>query len=110
MAYATLRLSPGLTDGYFSVRETRELNGNGRIITEIKLVGPSEYRQQRLNCTPVVRLPIRADSAKKRDDRRDRISYHSAIQRDLLVWHQMRAGERPAGTPTRHFCGRRSSP
>ena len=46
---AMLRLSPGLTDGYFSVREARELNGNGRIITEVKLVGPTPYREFRLN-------------------------------------------------------------
>jgi len=48
---AMLRLSPGLTDGYFSVREARELNGNGRIITEVKLVGPTDYREFRLNFT-----------------------------------------------------------
>lgn len=40
---ALLRLSPGLTDGYFSVREARELVGNGRILNEVKLVGPSPY-------------------------------------------------------------------
>ena len=48
---AMLRLSPGLTDGYFSVREARELNGNGRIMTEVKLVGPSDYRKFELNFT-----------------------------------------------------------
>jgi hypothetical protein len=32
-----------------------------------------------------VRLPVRADSAKQRDDRRDGIGYHSVIQLDLLT-------------------------
>lgn len=36
---AYLRLSPSLTDGYFAVREARDLNGNGTIIKELKLVG-----------------------------------------------------------------------
>lgn len=48
---AMLRLSPGLTDGYFSVREARELNGNGRIITEVKLIGPTDYRKVELSFT-----------------------------------------------------------
>jgi hypothetical protein len=39
-ASAWLRLSGSLTDGYFSVRGAAELNGNGPILTEIKLVGP----------------------------------------------------------------------
>lgn len=34
---AWLRVSPELTDGYMSVREARELNGNGAIIQEVKL-------------------------------------------------------------------------
>jgi hypothetical protein len=37
---AWLRLSPSVTDGYFSVREARERNGEGQIITQRKLVGP----------------------------------------------------------------------
>jgi len=35
-----VRLSESLTDGYFSVRGAAQLNGNGRILKEIKLVGP----------------------------------------------------------------------
>lgn len=38
---AWLRFSGSLTDGYFSVREARQLNGDGRILTERRLVGPS---------------------------------------------------------------------
>jgi hypothetical protein len=49
--YATIRQSPGLTDGYFSVREARELNGNGRILTEQKLGGPCDYFPKSLNFT-----------------------------------------------------------
>lgn len=37
---AWLRLSDTLTDGYFSVRGAPQLNGDGPIITEQKLVGP----------------------------------------------------------------------
>jgi hypothetical protein len=37
---AWLRLSASLTDGYFSVRGAAELNGNGPILKERKLVGP----------------------------------------------------------------------
>lgn len=38
---AWLRFSDSLTDGYFSVRAAPELNGDGPILTELKLVGPS---------------------------------------------------------------------
>lgn len=38
---AWLRFSDSLTDGYFSVRAAPELNGEGRILTERKLVGPN---------------------------------------------------------------------
>lgn len=37
---ASLRLSDNLTDGYFSARAAAELNGEGTILKEIKLVGP----------------------------------------------------------------------
>jgi hypothetical protein len=56
VASAWLRLSENLTDGYFSVRGAADLNGNGPILRETKLVGPGPvnpvhrgYNQYQLN-------------------------------------------------------------
>jgi hypothetical protein len=46
---AWLRLSPSLTDGYFTVRAAPDRKGDGRILHEIKLVGPGPKNDKNAN-------------------------------------------------------------
>ncbi len=53
-ALAWLRLSPTLTDGYFSVRNDKENrpDGNFDVINEIKLIGPGPANPRNDNYSP----------------------------------------------------------